>query len=79
MFWLGIVPGPLQWEASTLEESHLNSLLTAIRNIYIWTRDGINYLPISDWTVRKNAFTQFAKMRLLEDSPIVQELFPNKT
>ncbi len=56
MFWLGIVPGPLQWEASTLEESHLNSLLTAIRNIYIWTRDGINYLPISDCIVRKNEF-----------------------
>ncbi len=32
----GIKPGPLQWEASTLEKSHSNSLLMAIWNIYIW-------------------------------------------
>ncbi len=33
----GIKPRPPAWEASTLEKSHLDSLLIAIRNIYIWT------------------------------------------
>ncbi len=28
-----------RWEASTLEKSHSNSVLMAIRNIYIWARD----------------------------------------
>ncbi len=35
MFRTGIEPGPPRWEASTLEKSHSNSLLTVIRNIYI--------------------------------------------
>ncbi len=35
----GIVLGPPRWEAITLKKSHSNSLLTAIRNIYIWERD----------------------------------------
>jgi hypothetical protein len=35
----GIEPGRPRWEASTLEKSHLNSLLIAIRNIYIWALD----------------------------------------
>ncbi len=34
----GIDPGP-RWEASTLEKSHSNSFLIAIRNIYILARD----------------------------------------
>jgi hypothetical protein len=32
-------PGPPAWEAITLEKSHPDSLLIAIRNIYIWARD----------------------------------------
>ncbi len=35
----GIEPGPPRWEASTLEKSHSNSLLIAIRNIYILAQD----------------------------------------
>jgi hypothetical protein len=35
MYRLGIKPGLPQWEASTLEKSHSNSLLTAIWNIHI--------------------------------------------
>ncbi len=38
MSWLGIEPRPPQW-ASTLEESHSNSLIIAIWNIYIWALD----------------------------------------
>jgi hypothetical protein len=41
----GIKPGPRKWEASTLEESHLNSLLLAIQNIYIWAYDQQRMLP----------------------------------
>ncbi len=41
MFRPGIEPGPPAWEASTLEKSLPNSLLKAIRNIYIWARDNI--------------------------------------
>ncbi len=37
----GIKPGPLQWEASTLENSNSNSLLIAIWNIYIWAYDNV--------------------------------------
>ncbi len=36
---LGIEPGPTRWEASTLEKSHSNSLLTDNWNIYICARD----------------------------------------
>ncbi len=35
-------PGPPAWEASTLEKSHPDSLLIAIRNIYVWARDNKN-------------------------------------
>jgi hypothetical protein len=31
----GFEPGPPRWEASTQEKSNSNSLLKAIRNIYI--------------------------------------------
>ncbi len=34
-------PGPLQWEGSTLEKSHSNILLIAIRNIYIWAYENV--------------------------------------
>ncbi len=34
----GIGHGPPAWEASTLEKSYPDSLLMAIRNIYIWAR-----------------------------------------
>ncbi len=46
----GIEPGPPQWESSTPEKSHSNSLLIAIRNIYILAR---NMAPLSacvTWT-----------------------------
>jgi hypothetical protein len=36
-------PKPPQWEASTIEKSHLNSLLIAIRNICIWACDSTNF------------------------------------
>jgi hypothetical protein len=39
MPWLGIEPGPPQWEASTLAKSYSKSLLIAIRIIYIRVRD----------------------------------------
>jgi hypothetical protein len=32
----GIELGPPKWEASTSEKNHSNSLLIAIRNIYLW-------------------------------------------
>ncbi len=35
----GIEPGPPRGEANTLEKRQSNSLLVAIRNIYIWARD----------------------------------------
>jgi uncharacterized Zn-finger protein len=35
----GFEPGPPAWEVSTLEKSHPDSLLIAIRNIYTWARD----------------------------------------
>jgi hypothetical protein len=35
----GVEPGPPRWEAITLEKSHSNSLLIAIRNIYVRARD----------------------------------------
>ncbi len=39
MYRPGIEPGPPRWEASTLEKSLSNSLLIAIRIIYIWLRN----------------------------------------
>jgi hypothetical protein len=35
MSWMGIKPRPQRWEASTQAKSYLNSVLIAIRNIYI--------------------------------------------
>jgi hypothetical protein len=42
----GIEPWPPQWEASTPEKNHSNSLLIAIRNIYIRSRDNDIYLVL---------------------------------
>ncbi len=36
-----VKPGPPRWGASTLAKSYSNSVLIAIRNIYIWARDSI--------------------------------------
>ncbi len=47
-------PGPPAWEASTLEKSHPDSLLIAIRNYYIWARDStILILAKHLWRVRE--------------------------
>ncbi len=50
----GIESGPPLWEAITLEKSHSNSLLIAIRNIYIWACDmappsAYGYMNIHTW------------------------------
>ncbi len=37
----GNEPGPSWWEACTLAKSYSNSILIAIRNIYIWARDSL--------------------------------------
>jgi len=42
-----IEPRPPRWETSSLEKSHLNSLLIAIGNIYIRARD--QWRMIATW------------------------------
>ncbi len=49
----GIEPGPPRWEASTLEKSHSNSLLLAIRNIYIRARDRVNFCDVCRFKVNE--------------------------
>jgi hypothetical protein len=40
MSWPGIEPGPLAWEASTLEKSHLDSLFCWLFGTTTWAEAG---------------------------------------
>ncbi len=53
----GMKPEPPRWEASTLENSHSNSLLITIRNSYIWARDQWRMLEATDKIIQNWSHT----------------------
>jgi hypothetical protein len=63
-------PGPPRWEASTLEKSHLNSLLPTIRNIYRCERHyhPISYLASRESMTEKN-YAKIVYEKILETLP----------